>query len=110
MRAPLKEPAGRSRRLSPFFIRSLCSNMARQLESRTQNHASKITLEIGQLTQTVEVTATASVLQTESEAVQAQVTGQQIRDQQLNGRNPLYMGQMLPGVRSGSTLGDFNFA
>jgi hypothetical protein len=67
-------------------------------------------LEIGQLTQTVEVTATASVLQTESGAVQAQVTGQQIRDQQLNGRNPLYMGSLLPGVRSGSTLGDFNFA
>ena len=68
------------------------------------------TLDIGQLTQTVEVTATASVLQTESGAVQSQVTGQQIRDQQLNGRNPLYMGSLLPGLRSGSTLGDFNFA
>jgi hypothetical protein len=67
-------------------------------------------LQVGQLSQTVEVTATASVLQTESGAVQAEVTGQQIRDQQLNGRNPLYMGQMLPGVRSGATLGDFNFA
>jgi hypothetical protein len=31
------------------------------------------------------------------------------RDQQLNGRNPLYMGSLVPGVRSGSTLGDFNF-
>jgi Carboxypeptidase regulatory-like domain/TonB-dependent Receptor Plug Domain len=67
-------------------------------------------LDIGQLTETVEVTATASVLQTESGAVQSQVTGQQIRDQQLNGRNPLYMGSLLPGLRSGSTLGDFNFA
>ena len=68
------------------------------------------TLEIGQLTQTVEVTATASVLQTESGAVQSEITGQQIRDQQLNGRNPLYMGALLPGVRGGATLGDFNFA
>jgi hypothetical protein len=68
------------------------------------------TLDVGQLTETVEVTATASVLQTESGAVQSAVTGQQIRDQQLNGRNPLYMGSLLPGVRSGSTLGDFNFA
>ena len=67
-------------------------------------------LDVGQLTETVEVTATASVLQTESGAVQSAVTGQQIRDQQLNGRNPLYMGSLLPGVRSGSTLGDFNFA
>ncbi len=67
-------------------------------------------LSIGATTETVEVTASASVLQTESGSVQNQVTGQQISDQQLNGRNPLYMGSLLPGLRSGSTLGDFNFA
>jgi hypothetical protein len=66
-------------------------------------------LALGSIDQTVEVTATASVLQTESGSVQSEVTGQQIRDQQLNGRNPLYMGSLVPGVRSGSTLGDFNF-
>lgn len=66
-------------------------------------------LTLGSISQTVEVTATASVLQTESGSVQSEVTGQQIRDQQLNGRNPLYMGALLPGLRSGSTLGDFNF-
>ena len=49
-------------------------------------------------------------MQTESGAVQNEVTGQQIQDQELNGRNPLYMAQFLPGMRSGSTLGDFNFA
>lgn len=68
------------------------------------------TLKLGELTETVEVTASASVLQTESGAVQSEITGQQIRDQQLNGRNPLYMGSLLPGLRSGATLGDFNFA
>jgi len=67
-------------------------------------------LQIGQLAETVEVTASASVLQTESGAVQSEITGQQIRDQQLNGRNPLYMGSLLPGLRSNATLGDFNFA
>ena len=67
-------------------------------------------LAVGAMNETVEVTATASVLQTESGAVQNQVTGQQISDQELNGRNPLYMGSLLPGLRSGSTLGDFNFA
>ncbi len=67
-------------------------------------------LAVGAMNETVEVTATASVLQTESAAVQSQVTGQQISDQELNGRNPLYMGSLLPGLRSGSTLGDFNFA
>lgn len=67
-------------------------------------------LTIGSMNQTVEVTATASVLQTESGSVQSEVTGQQIRDQELNGRNPLYMGSLLPGLHSTSTLGDFNFA
>jgi hypothetical protein len=67
-------------------------------------------LAIGAMNEVVEVTATASVLQTESGSVQSEVTGQQISDQELNGRNPLYMGQLLPGLRSGSTLGDFNFA
>src|SRR6201993_183773 len=67
-------------------------------------------LSVGATTESVEVTATASVLQTESGSVQSQVSGRQISDQELNGRNPLYMGSLLPGLRSGSTLGDFNFA
>ncbi len=67
-------------------------------------------LSIGAATETVEVTATASVLQTESGSVQNEVTGRQIADQELNGRNPIYMGSLLPGLRSSSTLGDFNFA
>ena len=67
-------------------------------------------LAVGAATETVEVTATASVLQTESGSVQNEVTGRQISDQELNGRNPIYMGALLPGLRSSSTLGDFNFA
>jgi hypothetical protein len=65
-------------------------------------------LTVGQTSETVEVSATAEVLQTESGAVQAQVSGKQIQDQELNGRSPLYSAQLLPGVRSGGTLGDFN--
>jgi hypothetical protein len=65
-------------------------------------------LEVGQTSERVEVSATAEVLQTESGAVQAEVTGQQIQDQELNGRSPIYSAQLLPGVRSGGTLGDFN--
>jgi hypothetical protein len=67
-------------------------------------------LAVGSATETVEVVATAQALQTESGAVQNEVTGTQIQAQELNGRNPLYMAQLLPGVRSGSTMGDFNFA
>lgn len=36
------------------------------------------------------------------------MTGNQIQNQELNGRSPIYTAQFLPGVVSGSTLGDFN--
>lgn len=67
-------------------------------------------LTIGATTEQVTVTATAQTLQTQSAAVQAEITGKQVSDQELNGRNPLYMGSLVPGMRTGSTLGDFNFA
>lgn len=65
-------------------------------------------LAVGQTTETVEVSATAEVLQTESGAVQAEVTGQQIQNEELNGRSPIYSAQFLPGIRAGqgTTLGD----
>ncbi|MGA8593819.1 MAG: carboxypeptidase regulatory-like domain-containing protein [Bryobacteraceae bacterium] len=65
-------------------------------------------LAVGQTTETVEVSATAQVLQTESGAVQSEVTGTQIQDLELNGRSPIYSTQFLPGVRAGAgtTLGD----
>jgi hypothetical protein len=65
---------------------------------------------VGSPSETVEVSATATVLQTDSSAVQDEVTGRQVDLQELNGRNPLYMAQLIPGMRSGSTMGDFNFA
>jgi hypothetical protein len=67
-------------------------------------------LEPGSVNQTVEVTASAVVLQTQSGSVQSEISGKTINDQQLNGRDPLYMGSLLPGMRGGATLGDFNFA
>jgi hypothetical protein len=65
---------------------------------------------VGSPTETVEVVSTAAVLQTDSGSVQGEITGTQIQSQELNGRNPLYMAQTLPGVRGGGTMGDFNFA
>jgi hypothetical protein len=67
-------------------------------------------LTVGNVSDTVEVAASAEVLQTDSSAVQTEVTGKQVDMQELNGRNPLYIAQLLPGLRSGSTMGDFNFA
>ena len=67
-------------------------------------------LTVGDTSQTVEVTATAAIMQTQSAAVQSEVTGDQVQKQELNGRNPIYMTQFLPGVVSTATLGDFNYA
>jgi hypothetical protein len=67
-------------------------------------------LSVGAANQTVEVTSTAALLQTQSAAVQSEVTGEQVQKQELNGRNPIYMTQFLPGVVSTATLGDFNYA
>ena len=66
-------------------------------------------LTIGSSTESVEVSASNEALQTESGAVQNGVTSQQIDYQELNGRNPIYIAQLLPGVRGGSTLGRFQF-
>ena len=60
-------------------------------------------LSVGQTTETVEVSATAEVLQTESGAVQHEITGQQIQNQELNGRSPIYSAALLPGIRASST-------
>lgn len=57
----------------------------------------------GAASEAVEVSATAAVLQTESAAVEDEVTGTQVSMQELNGRNPLYIAQLMAGMRSGST-------
>jgi Carboxypeptidase regulatory-like domain/TonB-dependent Receptor Plug Domain len=67
-------------------------------------------LKVGSQSETVQVTDTADLLQTQSAAIQSEVTGTQVQKEELNGRNPIYMAQMLPGVVSTTTMGDFNFA
>ncbi len=67
-------------------------------------------LAVGTETEIVSVTATAAVLQTDSAAVQAEVTGDLVNMQELNGRNPLYEAGLLPGMRSSASMGDFNYA
>ncbi len=66
-------------------------------------------LSVGEASQTVTVSGTAEVLQTQSPAVQSEVTGTQINKEELNGRNPLYMAQLVPGVVSTTTMADLNF-
>src|SRR5215813_2962757 len=59
-------------------------------------------LSVGAATQTVEVSATAVALQTESATVQKLVTREQIDSLELNGRNPLGLTSLVPGARGGN--------
>jgi Carboxypeptidase regulatory-like domain len=65
-------------------------------------------LSVGQLSETIEVAAIATQLQTESGALGKVVEGKQISDIQLNGRNPIFLALLKPGVRGGSLAG-FSF-
>ena len=65
-------------------------------------------LTVGALTETVEVTGTIATLQTESGALGKVIEGKQIQDIQLNGRNPIFLALLKPGVRGGSLAG-FSF-
>lgn len=67
-------------------------------------------LQVGLASDAVEVTGTTQSLQTESAALDKLVTRTQIDSLELNGRNPLYMASLQPGIRSNTTLGDFNFS
>jgi hypothetical protein len=67
-----------------------------------------ITLEVGQVTEAVNVVAGSAIVQTESATVGKLVEGAQIEYLQLNGRNPLFLALLKPGV-SGGALGGFSF-
>lgn len=59
-------------------------------------------LSVGAVNETVEVSASAVELQTESASVQKLVTRQQIDSLELNGRNPVGLASLVPGARGGN--------
>src|SRR6267154_625010 len=67
-----------------------------------------VALTVGSANETVEVSASAVQLQTESASVQKLVTREQIDSLELNGRNPIFMANLVPGTRGG-TLANLNF-
>ena len=69
------------------------------------------TLTVGSVTQAIEVAATATPLQTESASVQSLVDRQQIDALEINGRNPIFMANLIPGTRGGTLSSlSFNFS
>lgn len=67
------------------------------------------TLKIGDSGETVTVEAGANTLQTESAVVGQLVTQEQVKSIQLNGRNPLYLSQLEPGVTRNASMASFSF-
>jgi len=67
-----------------------------------------VPLIVGSSTQTVQVTASVTTLQTESATVQELITRQQIDSMELNGRNPVGLAALVPGARS-DTLATLHF-
>jgi len=59
-------------------------------------------LEVGAVTETIEVTASGVTIQTETATVGQLVEASQIKNMVLNGRNPLFLAMLKPGVRRGS--------
>ena len=68
-----------------------------------------VNMKVGESTSTVTVEAGANNVQTESAAVGQLVTQEQVKSIQLNGRNPLYLSQMEPGVVRNNSMAAFAF-
>ena len=68
-----------------------------------------IAMKVGDTSITVTVEAGANTVQTESGAVGQLITQEQVKSIQLNGRNPLYLSQMEPGVVRTQPMASFSF-
>src|SRR5262245_59076550 len=66
-----------------------------------------LVLTVGAVTESIEVKGAAALLQTESAQVGRVVDTRQIQDLTLNGRNPVYLALLKPGVAGGS-IGTFD--
>jgi outer membrane receptor protein involved in Fe transport len=68
------------------------------LDANTKLALGDMALEVGAVTESIEVSAQAALLQTESVERSATITGKQIENIEVNGRNPLDMAKLVPGV------------
>jgi hypothetical protein len=67
-------------------------------------------LKVGSSTDVVTVTADSNTVQTESAVLGQLVTAEQVKSIQLNGRDPLYLAQMEPGVVRTAPMASFAFS
>jgi hypothetical protein len=69
-----------------------------------------VTMEVGAVTEAIEVVASVAAVQSETATVGRLVESSQIQNMMLNGRNPIWLALLKAGVRSGSSLATFNYA
>ncbi len=69
----------------------------------------EIAMKVGDTSTTITVEAGVNNVQTESGAVGQLITQEQVKSIQLNGRNPLYLSQMEPGVVRTNPMASFSF-
>ncbi|MBI4905045.1 MAG: TonB-dependent receptor [Acidobacteria bacterium] len=71
--------------------------------------AVNVDLTVGVLGEMINVEATVAQLNTESATVGKTVEQQQLQNLTLNGRNPLFMAMLKPGVRRNGSMTDFSY-
>ena len=63
-----------------------------------------LALEVGAVTESIEVSAETALLQTQSVERSATITGTQVENIEVNGRNPLDLSKLVPGVVSSANF------
>ncbi len=91
---------------SLYTITAEAEGFKRYIKTRVKLDANLATtadvlLEIGAVTETVEVVASTAQIQSETATVGRIVEQKQIENMVLNGRNPLFLAMLKPGVRRG---------
>src|SRR4029077_14073673 len=86
------------------FKRYAKSGIPLDAEARVSSDANLV---VGAASESVEVVASGAVVQTDSAQVGTTIETKQIQDLTLNGRNPIYLAALSPGV-IGGTIGTFD--
>ncbi len=94
----------RSRSKRAGFKRYVKTGIALDAEAKV---SADVDLTVGAASESVEVTASSADVQTDSAQVATTIETKQMQDLTLNGRNPIYLAALSPGV-VGGTIGTFD--
>jgi hypothetical protein len=89
---------------APGFKRYVRSGIALDAQAKV---SSDVDLTVGAASESVEVAASSATVQTDSAQVATTIETKQMQDLTLNGRNPIYLAALSPGV-VGGTIGTFD--